>query len=222
MIGENMIKKSFGFLSAFLILISLAACSTVNSLLSSTQTDSASAQSSQVSEEDQLLIGTLKLEGTGQAVTAQQAGELLPLWKAVKSLGSSDTTSPVEIQALYDQIRETMTAEQLNTIDGIDLSAVNMREIMQGLGIQSMAGGSQRSSEDGTSSSQSQGGNNNRQGGGDDGMRPMDGGGGGGPPPEFNNRSLQTTRTTTSTGGGLSARLLDPLLELLKKRAAQT
>ncbi len=40
-----------------------------------------------VSLEDKLLVGTLDLEATDQAVTAAQAKILLPLWQQVKSLG---------------------------------------------------------------------------------------------------------------------------------------
>lgn len=47
-----------------------------------------------------LALGTLKLEGTSQAVTAAQAAELLTLWEGYKSLSNSNTSSQVELDAL--------------------------------------------------------------------------------------------------------------------------
>ena len=49
-------------------------------------------------------LGTLKLEGTDQVVTASQAGQLLTLWQAYQSLSNSDTSSQVELEALVKQI----------------------------------------------------------------------------------------------------------------------
>ncbi len=83
----------------------------------------------------QLIIGTLKLKGTANEVDADTAKELIPLWKAVKSLGSSDTTSPAEIEALYKQIQRTMTAEQITAISDMKLTTDTMMQISQELGI---------------------------------------------------------------------------------------
>ena len=46
--------------------------------------------------EQKLAIGTLKLEGTDLAVTADQAKTLLPLWKAVKTMSTDSNTSAEE------------------------------------------------------------------------------------------------------------------------------
>lgn len=87
----------------------------------------------------QLLVGTLKLKGTENEVDAETAKELLPLWKAVKSLSSSDTTSSLEMDALYKQIQRTMSEEQIAAISDMKLTMSNMMELSQELGL-SMGG----------------------------------------------------------------------------------
>ncbi|MBN1400775.1 MAG: hypothetical protein JXA74_08050, partial [Anaerolineae bacterium] len=84
----------------------------------------------------QLMLGTLKLEGSDDAVTAAQAKELLPLWRAYRSLSSSDSAASVELEALVKQIGESMTAEQLRAIAGMKLTAQDMRTVMEEQGIQ--------------------------------------------------------------------------------------
>jgi len=52
-----------------------------------------------------LALGTLKLEGTDQAVSTSQAAELITFWQAYQSLSNSDTSSDVELEALVKQIQ---------------------------------------------------------------------------------------------------------------------
>ena len=115
----------------------------------------------------QLIIGTLKLEGTAQAVTAEQAAELLPLWQTMQVLSDSDTAADQEKEALIAQIQETMTAEQMQAITAMNLTREDMASIMQEQG---MAMGSQ--------SADTQSGNSSSTG------RDF-GPGGGGPPDEM-------------------------------------
>jgi hypothetical protein len=130
-----MFKKIFTYILLLVILsLPLAACAgagqaeTVQTTLTPGVPDP-----NQMNEQSMLLVGTLKLEGTDLAVTPEQAVELLPLWKAVKTLGSSDTVAQEEIDALYAQIKETMTVEQMAAIDAMtftreDLSAPGRRQ----------------------------------------------------------------------------------------------
>ena len=62
---------------------------------------------------EKLAIGTLKLEGTDLAVDSGEAPKLLPLWKAVRALNTSQTISNKEMDSLYGQIEGVMTAEQV-------------------------------------------------------------------------------------------------------------
>jgi len=70
----------------------------------------------------QLALGTLNLEKTDLAVATDQAAELLPLWQVFKSLSASDSSAPEEIEAIQEQIQETMTPEQLAAIEDMELT----------------------------------------------------------------------------------------------------
>jgi len=89
----------------------------------------------------QLIIGSFKLEGTQNAIDAATAKNLLPLWQAVKALGSSDTTSAVEMEALYKQIEETMTPEQIEAISAMRLTREDMVQVTQQMGLSYSASG---------------------------------------------------------------------------------
>ncbi len=84
---------------------------------------------------EKLAIGTLKLEGTANAVTAKQAADLLPLWQVYNSLIASDTSAQEEKDALAQQIQDTMTPAQVQAIDGLNLTQRDVFTSMQELGI---------------------------------------------------------------------------------------
>jgi len=84
-----------------------------------------------VSLETKLAIGTLKLSATEQDITTAQAAELLTLWKAYQVLSNSDTTAQSELSALVQQIEETMTSEQIQAIDNMQITAESMSEFIQ-------------------------------------------------------------------------------------------
>jgi hypothetical protein len=58
----------------------------------------------------------IRLEDTPLAVTADQAKTLLPLWEMLQSLSSSSTAATEEIDAVVNQIKSTMTSEQMDEI----------------------------------------------------------------------------------------------------------
>ncbi|MBE9473899.1 MAG: hypothetical protein IMY85_03345, partial [Chloroflexi bacterium] len=62
----------------------------------------------------QLGFGTLLLEDSEYAVDPLQAAELLPLWKAARSLNQSETVAEAELEAVFNQIQDTMTSEQIS------------------------------------------------------------------------------------------------------------
>ena len=76
---------------------------------------------------NQLAIGTMKLDGTSQAVTAEQAKKLLPLYQALRGTSTSGGASQQEISALLSQIESTMTAEQLTAIRAMKLTFADMQ-----------------------------------------------------------------------------------------------
>jgi len=83
----------------------------------------------------QLTLGILKLEETDLAVDTEQAAELLTLWQAIRSLSSSDITAEGEIEAIVNQILDTMSSEQLETIAAMELTQEGILELTQELGI---------------------------------------------------------------------------------------
>jgi hypothetical protein len=78
-----------------------------------------------------LSMGTLMLEETAYAVTPEQAQELLPLWQMLRALQESGTSSEVEVEAVYKQIEEAMTSDQLAAIE--EMSPEDMQALMQEL-----------------------------------------------------------------------------------------
>lgn len=121
----------------------------------------------------QLIIGTLKLEGTAQAVTAEQAAELLPLWQTMQALSDSDTAADQEKEALIAQIQETMTAEQRQAITAMNLTGEDMMSILQERGM--AMGGRQNSNSQNDNSTRNNGGGFGPGGGGPPGgMMPPD------------------------------------------------
>jgi hypothetical protein len=89
----------------------------------------------------QLAIGTLMLEDTENAVTAEQAGELLPSWKMLQALQSSGTAAQAELDAVLDQIQGRMTDEQLTVIKERQLTPSSLLELAQEQGLGSGFGG---------------------------------------------------------------------------------
>ncbi len=176
-----MVKK-ISVILALSILLVTAACggsSTTGATGSSTITTASSGV-----DGNELVIGTIKLEGTEQAISAEQASELLVLWKAMRTLSSSDTTSQLELDALLQQIEDTLTSEQVSAIKAMDISTDNMADVMADLGIKAPgADGEEMSEEDlaamaAAGQSPQMGGEMPSGGGG--GTMPSGGGGGGG------------------------------------------
>jgi len=163
----------------------------------------------------QLSLGTLMLAETPQAVTAEQAQELLPLWQVLRTLQQSDTSAQVEIEAVLKQIQGAMTPEQSAAIEEMDLTMASMRTMAQELGLGMGSGGSE-----GSSGSQR------------GGFRPPDGmvpGGGTGPgggmfPGGGTDLSPeeQATAIAERMSSGFGTALMDRLIELLEARAGKS
>jgi len=120
-----------------ILMLLLAACSgTVSQPEATTGTSgtNSSQASASLSQVNMLLVGTLKLEDTDQAVSADQAATLLPLWQAYRSLSTSQTAAEAEVNALLNQIQSTMTADQVQAIKAMNLTSTDMMNIMQSMG----------------------------------------------------------------------------------------
>jgi hypothetical protein len=102
--------------------------------------------------ESRLAIGLLKLEGTAQAVTADQAKQLIPLWQQVKTQGANGAANQADIQTTYQQIEKVLTSDQTTAIQNMSLSQTDIQDMMKTLGIQITpgAGGFGRPNNNGT------------------------------------------------------------------------
>ncbi len=117
--------------------LGLAACSGPSDQSTSTDstTGTTGAQSdSRLSKVNMLLVGSLKLEGTDQAIDVDEAAKLLPLWQAYRSLSNSQTSAETEVEALLNQIQSMMTADQVQAIQAMNLTATDMLDLMQSMG----------------------------------------------------------------------------------------
>ena len=88
-----------------------------------------------------LALGTFQLEETDYPVSSEQASELLPLWKALRSLSQSETAATAETEAVLKQLQSTMTPEQMNAIDDMGLNFQSMQSIAEKLGLNLGFGG---------------------------------------------------------------------------------
>jgi hypothetical protein len=122
---------------------------------------------------ESLVVGTLKLQGTSNAINASQAAALVPLWQAYAQLTGSNTAAQAEIDAVVSQIQSTMTPAQVQAIIAMKLTRQDLFTEMSSLGLTN--GGA--NGTPGFSGTPRAGGGG---GGGGGGFFPGGGGGGGG------------------------------------------
>ncbi len=149
----------------------------------------------------QLAAGTLKLEGSEQAIDAASAAKLLPLWQLLGQLESSSATAPQEISTVIDQIRLNMSASQLKAIDSMSLTEAQLGSTSANA---AKASGTQTAS----SVPGGAGGLGMFTGGG-----PMDGG-----PMPGGPRSSSSSGSSASSSSAASPSLIDQVIQLLEKR----
>lgn len=141
----------------------------------------------------ELAVGTLKLDGTAEAVTKEQASQLLPMWEVYKQIVSSDTSAQQEIDGLSEQITQTMTDAQRQSITAMKISEQDVFAVLQ----QGQGGASGQVARVNRSNGSSQpgGANNFFFGGGG-------GGGGGGFVPGGGFPGGGTSNPNSQNGGG--------------------
>lgn len=150
-------KKTTLLLLSLLLILVLAACGTAeetstdvvdtaaDTAVTTTNTDTAVSLTEDYAEDalpvrNQLLVGTLKLEGTDLAVTPEQASELLVLWQASIALSRSGTGATEEVTAVLNQIEATMTPEQIAAIADMQLTREDIQAISQEMGLSTGSG----------------------------------------------------------------------------------
>jgi hypothetical protein len=128
-------KPVFLFSLVLVMTLLLTACGSNASSSSTTETTNSSAQSATgLSQVNMLLVGSLKLEDTSQAISQDEAAQLLPLWQAYRSLSSSQTAAEAEVEALLQQIEATMSSDQIKAIRDMNLTSTDMMDLMQSMG----------------------------------------------------------------------------------------
>jgi hypothetical protein len=82
---------------------------------------------------NRLALGTLKLEGTEDAVTPEQAAAMLPLWQAIQG---GSLRGDAETDAVLKQIEGTLTDAQRAVIDDTELTFQDIGAWMEEQGIE--------------------------------------------------------------------------------------
>ncbi|MCX6071334.1 MAG: hypothetical protein NTU91_10835 [Chloroflexi bacterium] len=244
-----MVKRNLLLATLLMLSLAVAACSTGSSTSTTTGTDTATASADgaapaqgELSAIARNILGIFKLEDTDLAVDSAQAATLLPLWQAYRSLLNSDTAASAELEAVKTQIDETLTAEQKDAIAAMSLTSQDMFAMAEELGVTQAAASSDGTDSSTTRPSLSAGGFPGGAGGG----APPSGGGGSMPAPPSGGGGMviqgeggmpaadaggfdpsmmmggtpQPGHASGRQGDRFSLALLDPLIELLKERAA--
>lgn len=222
-------KITFTILTVFML--ALTACGAASS---GTQQAASTQQDGTLPIQEQVLIGTFKLEGTAQAVTSQQAAQLIPLWQVYKDLSGSDSAAQEEIDGLVKQIQGIYTPDQMKSITDMHLTRQDMFTVLQEQGINfGGPGGQNRSPEQIATLQASRGSGNN--------FRPPDGGfqgggfpgggtdfAGGGPNGQnFSPEQIATAQARRANGGAgggfgfnrIPDGLIDAMVQFLQKKA---
>jgi len=243
-----MVRRKYLVSFALCGILALAACSSLKlPFLSGSQSSGQAAGTpaaggfdpANMSVDMKLAVGTLQLEKSDYPVTPEQAKALLPLWKAVKALSTSDTISQQEMDGLYAQIKEAMTADQMAYIEQTQMNPDDLSALMKDLGIEMPAGGAAAGRPDAQLSESeratrvarfSNGGQGNRnRGGGFAGGVPgggMPGGAmpGGQMPGQGNTQGTPQPGQNTGSARramGMNTMFVEPLIKFLETRAAE-
>jgi len=190
-----------------LLALTLAACSTASAGSQSAATSNTKSYAGQA----ELIVGILKLEGTDQAVTANQASQLLPLWEVMKVLAASDTSAQAEIDAAFRQIKDTLTPGQLQAITAMKLTQQDVSAFEQALDTNTVHSSTK------SSSSQGSGGFGGPDGGGPGG----DSLGGilaGASQSQSLTSSSQPAQVSSGTARQAPTELIDALIKVLQNR----
>jgi len=136
-------KKKIFLLTIFALIFLLSACGSGGNSEVSQETNENQLESGpgagqpnfEMPLNTALIIGIFQLEGTDNAVTSEQAADLLPLWQVMKSLLESDTAAAAEIDALTNQIANMMTDSQMSAIEAMELSPQDLMPLMEEFGL---------------------------------------------------------------------------------------
>jgi hypothetical protein len=80
---------------------------------------------------EQLLLGTIELEGTSQAVDAKVASRLLPLWQNILNSQINSNVTPQDLDAVAEQMQAVMTPAQIQAIANMRLTRADMNSTLK-------------------------------------------------------------------------------------------
>ena len=83
----------------------------------------------------QLAYGTIKLKGSSNVITPEQAKTLIPLWQAMVTLSGDTTTATEELTAVQDQITQALTLVQVQTIAEMKITNTELNSFYAEFGI---------------------------------------------------------------------------------------
>jgi hypothetical protein len=182
----------------------LTACTT-----GSSNTSSSTTKTDSMAPALELALGTLKLEGTEQAVDSEAAAQLLPLWQLLDELDNNGSAAPAEFTAVTEQIQSTMTSAQIKAIDDMDLTQEDIAAASQSSGSTTAASSTTTSGAQVVSAGADLISGGGAPGGG---VSPE----GGGPMPGGNAReSAASSKTASST---IQPTLIEQVIRLLENR----
>ena len=118
-------KILFPVLLILAVILTACSSSSTSTLVGSTGND--------LPVETQLAVGTLKLSGTNQDITVDQAKKLVVYWEVYKDLSQSETAAEAEIDGLTAQIQETLTDDQTQAITDMNITQQDVFTSMQGV-----------------------------------------------------------------------------------------
>lgn len=139
-----------------------------------------------LSARNQLALGTLRLADSANAITPEQAENLLPLWQVLLNSQKSGTAASAETNAVLQSIEEGLTTEQIAAIKAMQLVQTDLQDWASASGI-TLGSGS------GTGQGQGQG------------MSPE----------ARATRQAEEGRTPGNTSGGTSTALLSAVIDYL-------
>jgi hypothetical protein len=84
---------------------------------------------------NQLAFGIIKLDGTPNAVTPEQATTLIPFWQAILALSGDETSAAEELSAVQDQILTALTPAQLEAIAAMQITNADLSAFYSEFGL---------------------------------------------------------------------------------------
>jgi len=180
----------------------------------------------------QLMLGTVLLDETDHPVGAEQAAELLPYWKVLRSLSDSDSAAQAEVDAVIKSIQGAMTSDQMSAIEGMELTPADSAAVMETLGIEQNFGarfGEMGSEMQATMEAMRESGEGPPEGFGPGqglgrgmGQRPGGGGGFGGDTgmsPEMIETAMAERGSGFDRGFGINTQMLEAIIAFLETKA---